>query len=54
MPLYVPSPKKSNGHPSSFARGAVFAEFQPKHARAIDQGDFVDRPPRIDEIGDRR
>ncbi len=28
-----------------FARDAVFAEFRPRHARAIDQGDFADRKP---------
>ena len=44
---------------NSFARDAVFAEFQTKHARAIDYYGFVDRLPHqrpltIDEIGGRR
>ncbi len=39
-----PSPSVSNRRAAS-ARDAVFAEFRPGDARAIDQGDFVDRAP---------
>ncbi len=30
---------------AAFARSAVYEEFQPHHARAIDQADFLDRAP---------
>ena len=39
-----PSPSVSTRR-ATFARDAVFAEFRPSNARAIDQGDFVDREP---------
>ncbi len=57
MTFYRISPRKSTS--ASFARDAVFAEFQPKHARAIDYDGFIDRlphqrPPTIYEIGGRK
>ena len=30
---------------SSYARGAVFREFRPRDAKALDHGDFTDRKP---------
>lgn len=30
---------------TEFAREAVYSEFRPRDARALDQGDFVDRKP---------
>ncbi len=32
-------------HRNDFARQAVFAEFGKRHAKAIDQIDFIDRRP---------
>ena len=59
MPIfYGKPPKKSNPRRAEFARQMMFEEFGHRYGRAIDQGDFVDRPPhqrplRIDEIGRR-
>ena len=39
------SAPESPPHPSNLGRDAVYAEFRPRDARAIDQGDFVDHPP---------
>jgi hypothetical protein len=54
--LYRNGFRKSIRHPSTFAHDAVYAEFRPRDARAIDYDDFEDRqpherPPRIHEIG---
>ena len=32
-------------HRANFARQAVFAEFGVHHAKALDEADFIDRPP---------
>ena len=59
--MYNPSPsRKSNRRRAQFARQIMLAEFGHRYGRAIDQGDFVDRPPPhqrplcIDESGRRR
>ncbi len=45
MPTTHPCPAASR-HSSTFARDAVFTEFQPRDARrGLDQGAFVDRQP---------
>ena len=39
------TPPTASWRSSNYARDAVFAAFQPRQARALDQGDFVDRAP---------
>ena len=41
-----PASHISTQHRANFARAAVFAEFGTRNARALDQGDFVDRRPK--------
>ncbi len=57
--LYRNGFRKSNPHRAQFARQIMLEEFGHRYGRAIDQSDFVDRPPhqrppRIDEIERRR
>jgi hypothetical protein len=56
--LYRNGFRKSNKRRAQFARQMMLAEFGHRYGRAIDQGDFVDRPPHqrpptIYEIGGR-
>lgn len=59
MRIYTHPTTSTSNRADTFARDAVFAEFQPKHARAIDYDGFVDRLPHqppltIYEIGGRK
>ncbi len=40
-----PDPRSCSTQRAGYARGAVYAEFPFKHARALDYGGFVDRRP---------
>ena len=44
-PLSNPTRSDRRHRRANFARDAVIAEFGARHARALDQGDFVDRLP---------
>ncbi len=44
MPFYTKNCRNTTR--ANFARAAVFAEFGTRNARALDQGDFVDRRPK--------
>ena len=44
MPTTSPCPAASR-RSSTFARDAVFTEFRPREARALDQGAFTDHSP---------
>ncbi len=39
------NPHNSRRHHADFARAAVIVEFGWHHAKALDQGDFIDRLP---------
>ncbi len=43
MSTYTKTFRDATGAP--FARAAVYAEFHLRDAKALDQGNFVDRPP---------
>ncbi len=54
MPIYAPSSRQASKpapnipsakHRAAIARDAVFADFPPGAARALDQSNFVDRRP---------
>ncbi len=45
MNVYSTIPEMSNRRIDSFARDAVYAEFRPRDARALDYDDFTDREP---------
>ncbi len=46
MATTTPPRLAASRHSSTYARDAVFAEFQPRDARrGLDQGTFVDREP---------
>ena len=44
-PRRARNPHNGHRHLNNFARQAVFAEFGKRHAKAIDQIDFIDRRP---------
>jgi hypothetical protein len=45
MNVYSTIPEMSNRRIDSFARDAVYAEFRPRDARALDYDKFQDRKP---------
>ena len=53
MTKYTTSRRRSSAHDNraDFARQATIAEFGWRHARHLDQSDFVDRKPRLIPIG---
>ena len=53
-PEHFNSPNTSEKHRAGFARSAALTEFRARDARALDQADFVDRPPRrLGEIANK-
>ena len=58
MRIYTHQTPKTSNRRAQFARQMMLEEFGHRYGRAIDQGDFQDRPPherppRIHEIGAR-
>ena len=48
-PMPTTQTRPASSRLNSFARAAVFAEFRPRDAHALDQANFVDRLP--DQVG---
>ncbi len=43
--MHTTATRPASSRRNSFARASVFAEFRPRDACALDQGNFIDRDP---------